>query len=235
MRVTIIDNDATRREGFCDHLHQVATDLPGGLTVEDFEFVWGSGPRKDSDSFVPPGDVVFIHANDIGSPGWATYLRKRCQDSFVVCYSGDGVGGLGWSNNRHFAYQASIIDTHDVESKWKVSAFLNAIADGQPNPFNKLTGHDASLEIKLRLLHSCLTPEGKSLATDLYNQHFPPALGDCQNDPSTTNSVDASDLTLANSFRHIISLMDSGEDCLSRTYIEALKELKKALHLVSIQ
>jgi hypothetical protein len=226
MKILVIDSTSERRDGLCDYLKVLKTlcDELKDIDVACHRQVWGDRERKGTLTFLAPGEIIFIHANDAANPGWATYLQTYCQNKYAVCYSGEGVYGLAWSNSKHFPSPTNINSLADIKREWDVQSFLVSVTKDDPNPFNKLNRLDTLLETKLEFLHLCLTPAHRAEAEELFKALSPlriPA------EEKTHNNV----IELQNAFYKMISIMKSGKDSFSADYTAALEELREKLSL----
>jgi hypothetical protein len=137
-----LDFDAVHREHVWDIRELAAHPKP------DFEdakkLFWG----------LVSDDVVLIHANNDFQHYWRDFIEQRCNDVYVVMYSGGGLAKQKQTNPRHFAYP-EVVGTN-IDVPWHLKEFLEACARKDSGPFDILLGLDPNLNAAVTILEAFL-------------------------------------------------------------------------------
>lgn len=111
---------------------------------------------------VEPDDIVFIHHNDNLQYYWGEFVEEKCNENFILFYSGGGITDEEIINVDNFFFiQPAFRELND--SQLDFPSFFRAVKTGARNPFGALTKKKNNHEEKLSVLHHCLTPEGAKL------------------------------------------------------------------------
>ena len=180
--------------------------------------VWGNGTEPVPMTYLEPGDINFIHANDEVNKYWKIFTLDKCSNYFVVCYSGAGVKGLLWNNPKHFAFEGTINTEEDIKTKLHLKEFIVAVQNNHTNPFYKLIGFEPILEAKLELLHQCLTPDSIDGAQKVLDKLK--TLLNCDSEKQKTFDT---------AFKTFKSSVKNEKDCFSDNYVTALSVLRESL------
>ena len=150
-KIIIIDSAKARRTEIVNSIAEVLKNCELPFQVIGYENVWGNGDRPIQMSYVMPGDIVFIHANEKKNPSWDSFLEDKCSQSIVICFSGSGVEGLSRPNIKHFSYNNPLSEDidHHIEQQWHFKEFLTAVQQNDEDPFFYLLGYDQNIEAAL--------------------------------------------------------------------------------------
>jgi hypothetical protein len=179
-------------------------------------------------------DIIFIHAQDVQQIYWRLFVRRWQGIPWVIIYSGGGIekqriAGEFEHSPRICIFQPAVPD--DARAPWRIEAFIDCIRTKNAGCCEKLIGFDPQLEARLRLLHLCLTPEGKDAARMLFESEIRPTLlvsAPPRNRPES--EAEWAQLPVANAFSTMMEVMEQERDCFSPAYLSALSELKKTLN-----
>lgn len=229
MKIWIFDCNPNNRGAFLGNVVK-----ENGVEAESHIQVWderkhNSIPEwKDcQDDFpVEEGDMIFIHAQDAQQRYWKNFVHKWKDRAWIVLYSGGGLKKIAFEQefrrkeSKICIYELPVPD--NAKAAWNIKIFIHCVQSGLPNCCDRLIGYDPRLEEKLILLHLCLTPEGKGLAAELFEN---------------INGLDEGTLkykrSLQQTFAKLITFMQDEQDCFSLEYLSALKDLRENLDLAT--
>jgi hypothetical protein len=179
-------------------------------------------------------DIIFIHAQDAQQIYWRLFVRRWQGLPWIVIYSGGGIEKQGIAgefaqSKRICIFEPAVPD--DARAPWRIEAFIDCIRTTNAGCCEKLIGFDAQLEVRLRLLHLCLTPEGKDAARSLFESEIRPTLlASVPPRDRAESEAKWAQLPVANAFSTMMEVMEQERDCFSPAYLKALGDLKETLH-----
>jgi len=176
MHVLVIDSNLKRREKLKTFIERnrhrcTAFSQVNGMDSIGPNTVWGS-IRQDcqnlikSDSF----SLLLIHHNSNQNPFWDHFVQMFCEKEGKWCLSYSGGERAKDLYERHHAFAGNVND--NGEAGWELAGFLEAVENGNDDPFNVLVLFDPLLEAKLELLHLCMTPEGQPDAERVFEEVY---------------------------------------------------------------